>query len=217
MTLPAATGFGWNAIAHRYYDLQTGVFVSKAAVREGLEAVIDSSALNMNAVTQSLIDGNISLAAWQTEMMSQIKLSHVASAALANGGFAQMSQADWGATGQLIREQYDFLRNFAREIADGTQAMDGRALVRSDLYADAANTTYWNMNTRSFTQDGYDEERRILDSDRSTSCDDCIEFADEGWQPIGTLPEPGQDSVCMVRCRCRKAYRISTDPESEIE
>lgn len=211
MTLPGGTGFGWNAVAHRYYDLQSGVFVSYTKVADGLEKMMDASALNMNALTQKLIDGNISLANWQTGMMKEIKNVHVASAALSNGGWAQMSSSDWGATGQLIREQYDYLRNYAKEIADGTQALDGRALVRSDLYADAANGTYWEMSKRSFSADGYDEGRRILEAG-ADHCDDCLEYASEGWMPIDDIPEIG-NSQCLTRCRCEIEFRKSTESE----
>lgn len=207
MTLTSGTGYAWNGT--RYYSLTTGRFVSSQTIAEGLQTMMDVSALRMNALTQQLIDGGISLASWQSGMMEQIKNTHVASAALANGGWSQMTPSDWGATGQLIRQQYDYLRNFAREIANGTQQLDGRALVRSDLYADAANTTYWNMTTRGFIEDEWEEEKRALEPG-AAHCDDCIEYANEGWQPIGTLPEPGDDSQCLKRCRCEKKYRRKT-------
>lgn len=209
--LPQATGYGWNSVAHRYYNLDTGVFVSSTQVSQGLEAVMDASALQMNALTQSLIDGGISLADWQTSMMEQIKLTHTASAALANGGWAQMTPSDWGATGQMIREQYDFLRNYAQEIANGTQPLDGRMLVRSDLYADASNGTFWEMTKRDYLQNGYDEGRRVLEPG-SDHCDDCEEYASEGWMPIDEIPEIG-NSQCLTRCRCEIEFRVSTESE----
>lgn len=125
-----------------------------------------------------------------------------------------MTQADWGATGRLIRDQYDYLRNLSKEIADGTQPLDGRLLVRADLYADASNTTYSTMQTRGFIEQGYDEERRVLETG-ADHCDDCLDYANQGWQPIGTLPEPGQESQCIVRCRCEKEYRRSTESEEQ--
>ena len=206
---PLLTGYGWNGT--RYYDLETGQFVSNAAIRESLESVMDLSALRMNAVTQSLIDGNISLASWQTSMMSEIKISHVTSSVLSQGGWAAMTQSDWGATGQLIRAQYDYLRNFAAEIASGKQPLDGRALVRADLYADAANGTYEEMNRRSAITDGFDEERRILE-DTINACDGCIEQAGLDWQPIGTLDPIGAEE-CATRCRCEFTFRNSETGE----
>lgn len=211
MTIPSAIGYGWNAVAHRYYDLRSGVFVSKAKIAEGLQSMMDASALNMNALTQKLIDGQISLAGWQTGMMKEIKNVHVASAALSNGGWAQMTSSDWGFVGSEIKAQYQYLANYAKEIADGTQALDGRALVRSDLYADAANGTYWEMSKRSFSTDGYDEGRRILEAG-ADHCDDCLEYASEGWMPIDDIPEIG-NSQCLTRCRCEIEFRKSTESE----
>jgi hypothetical protein len=207
--LPQLTGYGWNAAAHRYYNVETGVFVSNAAVRDGLENMMDLSALNMNALTQSLVDGNISLASWQSSMMDEIKASHVAASALANGGWSQMDASDWGFVGQRIREQYDYLRNFAGQIADGTQALDGRALVRSDLYGDSANTTYEAVKTRLFLSEGYEEERTELEPG-ADHCDGCLDRAAQGWQPIGTLSEIG-DEDCQARDRCTKIYRRRTE------
>ena len=207
--LPQLTGYGWNG--SRYYDLETGKFVSSASVHDALETVMDASAIRMNKLTQSLIDGEISLASWQSSMMEQIKVTHVSSAALSQGGWAQMTQSDWGATGQLIRQQYDYLRNYAADIASGKQALDGRALVRSDLYADAANGTFWEMDKRGHLADGYDEGRRVLEPG-ANHCDDCEEYASEGWMPIDEIPEIG-NSQCMTRCRCEIEYRKSGEAE----
>lgn len=212
MTLPQATGFEWVESLHNYRSIETGQIVSRATVTNGLEAMMDASAVNMNTLTQSLIDGNISLASWQSSMMTEIKNTHVASAALSQGGWAQMTPAQWGETGQLIRQQYDYLRDYAKAIADGTQPLDGRALVRSDLYADAANGTYWEIDKRSMIADGYDEARRVLESNDGNNCDGCLEAAAEGWVPIDEVLPIG-DAECQVRCRCEIIYRISSEAE----
>ena len=209
MTLPLGTGFGWNATAHRYYDLTSGQFISSQTLADGLQSMMDTSAVNMNALTQQLIDNQISLSSWQASMMTEIKNTHVASSALANGGWAQMSQSDWGFVGSEIKAQYQYLANYANEIANGTQALDGRALVRSDLYADASNGTYWEMTSRGYMQDGFDEGRRVLESG-ADHCDDCLEYANEGWQPIDDIPEIG-NSQCLTRCRCEIEYRKSSE------
>lgn len=202
--LPELTGYTWNADAKRYRD-DSGKFVSRAAVQEGLENIMDQSALNMNALTQQLIDGKISLASWQSGMLQEIKSVNVAASALANGGWAQMTPSDWGYTGSLIKEQYNYLRNFAEQVASGEQALDGRALVRSDLYGDAANGTYSDMRGRLFIADGYEEEIAVLEPG-ADHCDGCLERAAEGWQPIGTLSDIG-DEDCQARDRCVKRYR----------
>lgn len=212
--MPILPGFGWNAAAKRYYDLDTGVFVSKSAIRTGLENMMDQSALNMNALTQKLVDGGISLADWQSGMMAEIKAAHVSASALANGGWAQMTQSDWGAAGQMIREQYNYLRNFASQIASGEQPLDGRCLVRSDLYGNASNGTYEAMRTRAFLAAGFEEGRRVLETG-ADHCDDCLEYASEGWMPIEDIPEIG-NSQCLTRCRCEIEFRrIGDDGQME--
>lgn len=220
MTLPSiqtstiTSNFGWNETAGRYVDLQTGRFVPFIEVRDALESMMQSARDTMHDLTQQLIDQQISLADWQASMMSEIRLAHTAAGAAANGGWAQMSQADWGATGQLVREQYDFLRNFAGEIADGTQLLDGRALVRADMYGEAARGSFETMQTRyQLINNGMEEEIRILGE--ADHCDGCLEQAALGWQPIGTLDEIGEEE-CLTKCHCTKKYR-KMGPDSEWE
>ena len=210
--LSSNTGYEWVDSLHNYRSIETGQIVSRATVTSGLEAMMDASAVNMNTLTQSLIDNQISLADWQSAMMQEIKLTHTASAALSQGGWAQMTPSQWGETGQLIRQQYDYLRDYAKAIADGTQPLDGRALVRSDLYADAANGTYWEMDKRAMIQDGYDMARRVLEANDGNNCDGCIDAANEGWVPIDEVLPIG-DAECQVRCRCSIEYSISGEAE----
>jgi len=209
---PTTPQFAWNETAGRYVN-SSGKFVKFSDVRDALESVMDASAIRMNNLTQQLIDSQVSLAEWQSGMMEQIKLSHTAAAAASRGGWAQMSQADWGAAGRMVRDQYDFLRNFANQIADGTQALDGRALVRADLYGDAPRGTFEEMRRRYETlMNGMEEERRVLGE--ADHCEDCLDAAAEGWQPIGSLPAIG-DSVCLTRCHCKFAYR-KVGPDGEF-
>lgn len=203
--------YGWNEAAGRYVNLDTGRFISSSAVRDALESVMDASALNMNAISQQLIGNEISLAQWQSGMMQQVKLAHTAAAASANGGFAQMTQSDWGFAGRLIRTQYEYLHNFAGQIASGEQQLNGQVLVRADMYGQAARGTYEAQRQRLEVANGMEEERRILEKD-GANCEDCLAAADEGWQPIGTLPQIG-DSACLTNCRCNFEYRKIEDGE----
>jgi len=196
---------GWNESAGRYVELSTGRFVPFSTVRDSLDVVAEASGARMNTLTQSLVNEEISLAEWQVGMMEQIKISHTAAAASARGGWAQMSQADWGATGRLIRAQYDFLRNFANEIASGKQALDGRALFRANLYAQAARGTFEEIRRRyERLMNGMEEERRVLGE--ADHCNGCLAQAELGFQPIGTL-EPIGSQECVTNCHCTFIYR----------
>jgi len=206
--------FGWNEKAGRYVDLESGRFVKFLEVREALESVMEASRESIHALTEQLIEQGISLAEWQSGMMEQVKLAHVAAGAAANGGWAQMSPSDWGAVGQLVREQYDFLRNFASQIADGTQLLNGQALVRADMYGEAARGTFETMQTRyQLIYNGMEEEIRLLGE--ADHCDGCLDQAALGWQPIGTLDEIGEEE-CLTKCHCTKKYR-KIGPDGEWE
>lgn len=204
---PSLTGYGWNGT--RYYDLDTGQFVSNADVLGALESVIDQSALNMNALSLQLQNGEISIASWQSSMMQEIKISHLASTTAANGGWAQMTQADWGFAGSQIKEQYRYLNNFAQQIANGEQPLDGRFMVRTDLYGDASRDSYEAQRFRLMEQSGFEEELWELDPS-ADHCDGCLEQAGKGWVPLGELDNIG-DEDCQVRCRCTKRYRRLTE------
>lgn len=219
MTFPSiqtstiTSDYGWNEAAGRYIDLSSGRFVPALEVRDALESVIDASSVRINLLAESLVDGRISLAEWQSGMLEQVKLAHVASAASARGGWAQMSQSDWGAAGQLIRTQYDYLRNFSNQIANGEQLLNGSALVRAGMYGDAARCTFEETRRRyEKLMNGMELERRVLGE--SDHCEDCLDAADEGWQPIGILPAIG-DSVCLTNCHC--SFEFSTADAANIE
>lgn len=201
--------YAWNGT--RYYDRDTGRFISSSKVRDALESVMEQSALNMNALSQQLIDGNISLAGWQSSMMQQIKLAHTAGAAAAQGGFAQMSQSDWGFAGRLIRTQYEFLDKFAGQIASGEQQLNGQVLFRADLYGQAPRGTYEAQRQRLEVANGMEEEINDLEKD-GANCEGCLAQAEMGWVPVGTL-DPIGSQECNNNCRCERRYRKIEDGE----
>ncbi len=196
--------YGWNETSSRYYNLATGQFVSFIEVRNALEFNITASQIQMHSLTEQLIARTISLEQWQIGMAQEIKIAHTSAAAAARGGWAQMTQADWGAVGQQLRVQYEFLRNFANEISNGTQLLNGSALVRADLYGQAARGTFEEMRRRmEEIINGMEEE--IRDLGEADHCVDCLAAAGH-WAPIGTLPKIGE-SVCIVNCHCRFRFR----------
>ncbi|HYW90328.1 MAG TPA: hypothetical protein VFB50_21330, partial [Chloroflexota bacterium] len=118
--------FLWSEQAQRYRDQASGRFVSSGSVNGAVDQVVDAAGLRMRDLSAQLQVGDISLADWQSRMATEMKLLHTGAAAVGRGGWAQMTQADWGWTGQRLRVQYGFLRNFAHDVATGKQPMDGR-------------------------------------------------------------------------------------------
>lgn len=55
-------------------------------------------------------------------------------------------------------------------------------------------------------EQGHKEMIRLAKKDKKT-CKDCKDYEKLGWQPIGSLPLPGQKCRCYDRCRCLVDYR----------
>jgi len=53
---------------------------------------------------------------------------------------------------------------------------------------------------------GYKEMRRVTQKDKRV-CPECVNFEQQGWKQIGSLPSPGVDCRCYDRCRCSIEYR----------
>ena len=207
---PLTPPYRWNEAARRYIG-PGGRFVPQSAIRGALETVIDASKGGIRELSEALQAGRVTLAEWQLGMARQIKLIHTASGALAQGGWAQMSQADWGSTGQLLRQQYAWLNNFAAEVGDGSQPLNGNFLRRANMYGDAGRGTYERQRQRLHRDQGYVEEMRVLAP--VDNCEDCVDWAGH-WAPLGSLP-PLFASVCRTNCHCIFWFRTADGVVSE--
>ena len=197
--------FRWNPAlgqTGRYID-KRGRAVAQSRVIGDLENVTTGLRAEMLDLSRQLQSQTISLAEWQVGMRDKVKIIHNAHAAAQSGGWAQMTQGDWGAVGAITKKQYAFLQNFAIQIENGLP-LGGNFLRRSMMYADAARGTGQDMLRRKAGQNGFTEERRILNP--ADHCPDCVEFAARGWQPLGSLPRIS-DSICRTNCKCEFEFR----------
>lgn len=206
-----AEPYRWDA-ASRRYRAPSGRFVSDEGLVRELDSYIASSSDRVASLTQQLQSGSMDLAEWQDQMMREIKALHMNASTLAHGGRSQMSQADYGRAGRLIRDQYDFFRAWARDIASGVAPTDGRMIARSRLYANAARATFENVRARDQRNAGVRFERNILHP--GESCAGCIAESGRGWVEIGTLTPIGHRVPCRVNCRCSISYSNSREAEA---
>lgn len=200
--------FLYDPARRLYKSLRTGRYLTVKEVRAVVDAVIDGYQADIVAIAARLQAGELGLSEWQVQTAQAIKALHVATAVAANGGFNNMSPADWGYVGSAVKKQYAFLQGFADDIASGKQLVQsGSLLARTKLYAQAARGTYTQMERRREKFAGQTEERRVLGA--ADHCPDCVALANKGWQPIGTLPAIGQDSICLANCHCEFDYQIN--------
>jgi hypothetical protein len=164
---------------------------------------------NIAALTQRMLDGKLSLSEWQIRMGTSLKESHIINMLIGRGGRGAATLSDYGRVGNILRwDEYRHLQMFAEEIKAGSLS-DAQILARVKMYANSTKKSYWIGRDGAMLDAGFTTERRILHP--AEHCPDCIGYAEQGWMPIGTLPEPGEGSVCLSNCQCTKEYRRGLD------
>src|SRR5262245_19832743 len=76
--------FQWSKSKRRY--MNGGRVVSDQKVRDWAQSAIDTAKERIASITQDLIDGKITGAAWVKAMKAEIAAAHEAMIKLANGG-----------------------------------------------------------------------------------------------------------------------------------
>lgn len=197
-------GYSWDT-RYRRYRGPSGRFVSNVEIRRALDVTLQNTTNRIRDVARDLQAGRITLRAWELETRRLVKDVQLYSVALAKGGWANMTPADYGRVGQLTRAQYDRLWGFAQEIQSGSVPMDGRFLVRAGLYAQSGRAAYEAQRVIEDRAAGLTEERNILagrDHCTTSTRPGCVDETRRGWQPLGTLSVPGT-RTCLGNCRCR--------------
>jgi hypothetical protein len=213
--MPDLPAYTWASNERQFRDA-SGRFVSRAEVRGALDSYLDTVTAEIRDVTQSLVDGSISIEDWHLRMERAIKEAHTSAGAIAAGGWNQATSADWAQVGRKVKFQYQHLRDFARELENGLPLGPG-IVSRAEMYGISATGTYEAVLRNGDLANGYDLERRILHSERS--CTECVRYAAMDWQPAGVLPGIGEQCSCMSNCRCtfdRQRSRPRARRKSEL-
>ena len=196
--------FEWNERSQRYVNAVSKRYVSREQVRQALDIALDRSRNEVARLSRELVAGRVNLADWQTQVAREVKSMHMASAALAAGGWAQMTPQMTGRTGRIIRDEYAYLANFAQQIKSGQQRLDGSLVTRANLYAQAPRGTYHAIEERGMQAQGKTECRNVLGP--ADHCEGCLTETSKGWVSIGALVPIGS-RLCLANCRCSISYR----------
>lgn len=175
-------------------------------VRAELDAYLANSAEPVIALQDALRNGAINIADWQTAMREQIKNAHINAIAESVGGYQNMTPADYGRAGQIIREQYGYLRDFADEIVSGKQRLDGTLNRRAKMYVDAARESYYKSINAKVQAGGITHICSVLNP--ADHCQECIAL-DGRWYEINdpTYNPPG-NRICRKNCKCSEKYGV---------
>jgi hypothetical protein len=198
-------------VSGRYRDTSTGRYVQGATVRRELDRYLDT-ADPAKALAEALRGRQLSVADWEVAMRRHVKNTHLNAIALERGGWANMTPADYGRAGQIIREQYGYLRGFAADIASGKQRLDGTLGVRAKLYSQAGRNSYYRSKAANMS-DKVTHQMSVRSA--RDSCRQCLDLDRKVFRiDDASFPLPGR-RVCNHNCQCHIAYlTLGSDGES---
>jgi hypothetical protein len=197
----------YSLSAKRYRDTTTGRFVSQASIEKLREDFVAARQDVVRDLVAQLEAGDITVQEWLSAMRDEVKLAHIGQYLFGRGGRNAMTDDDWAAVSDRVRQQFEPLQTFAEQVAAGTQSADQIA-NRSANYIDTSRASYaeghavahgWPdlpaypadgstqcyANCRCFwtvepVEGGWDCTWNLGEADH---CDDCIERSEE-WAPL---------------------------------
>lgn len=195
--------YGWDPVTIRYRDPVTGRYITRDAVRQVMDELITKSQQRITTASDALRSHQLSLLEWRDIMRTEIKNIHLASEALASGGWAQLDAGAFGRVGARVKTQYQYLENFMRQVLDGTQRTDGTFFNRARQYVASARPAFHESMLEGARAAGYRFERNILHP--AEHCTECLDMSALGKVPLGTLIPIGS-RICRGNDRCSIRY-----------
>lgn len=190
--------------AGQYRDA-SGRFVRREKVLIAVEQENARTQIRLQALTRSLISGNLSLPEWEMQFARDLKNAHLRLAMLAAGGKERMTQAHYGAVGYELKRQYAFLDKFAHDLAAG-KLTPKQAIARASSYGQSGKIAFHRAEKIARKREGFNVAKRLLDP-QAQHCNSCIAHQRSQWIPIDQIVEPGTRCECQNNCRCRVIYQ----------
>lgn len=198
----------------RYRDTTTGRFVSRSRIQTISVAAVEARIeANIVPLAERVASGGMTPQQFKAAMREEIKRAYLLQYELAVGGKAQMTQADYGRLGAMLKKQYGtgkFLDGFIDDIRDGNKSA-AYIRNRAALYIRSSRQAYHRADRQLQIANGKNEVR--WQTTAAESCETCLAFEALGWQPIGptwpykyeganSFPQSGLTD-CRTNCRCK--------------
>jgi hypothetical protein len=194
--------FRWNTRAQRYIA-PNGRFVSRKTVLMAAERVSVGLYGDMSSLTAALRSGYATVAEWQLGMARLVRTNHLAAAAAAAGGVAQLDEGARNLVQKKIETQLGHLEKFAKQVETGRQPLGGQFDLRVKMYSNSARGTGHTIARQVAITAGVEMARNVLGD--AEHCSDCLDESAKGTVPIDELSEPGTRQ-CLVNCQCTIEY-----------
>ena len=163
----------WDPRAKRYRNTKTGQFIGIEQMNNLRQDFFYMQKQRVASLTTQYNNAEINLHQFESQVKTIIKETYIDMYAMAKGGRNNLTQADWGRIGAMLKQQYGqngYLANFMRQIANG-QLSEAQIVARMNMYINSANEAMW----RGYASD----------------------------LPIDLPAYPGDGStVCLTNCQC---------------
>lgn len=104
-------------------------------------AAVNQSMAGVDGLCAKLFADKSDVNGWAAGMRQAVKDAYTQQYMLGRGGREAMTQADWGALGNMLRDQYRYLDGFANDIRMG-RLSEGQIRMRAKMYIDSAVEAY---------------------------------------------------------------------------
>jgi hypothetical protein len=112
------------------------------------DVFVERQKAQTSALASRLVNDEITRAEWVKGMRDVIKQTYIDQYVMAKGGRGNLTQADYGRIGAMVKEQYKFLQGFERDIKNGKMT-GGQIAVRSSLYVDSSTQAFERSRAES--------------------------------------------------------------------
>src|SRR5262245_28795338 len=195
-----AEEYAWNPQTGKY-EKQNGREVSYAQIQNMVSSLQRQTTRTLQDQLNMLADRTITFQQWERRARDTITHANVAAAALAVGGWENITSDIERMVNERIRTQMEFFQGFRDVVSDvpRDERDNPRDIHRAGMYGSSVNGTFAQANRDYWSSIGADEEINILGVVLKSHCSECPELSDREWVPIGTLPLVGERE-CFANC-----------------
>lgn len=184
----------------RYRNVTTGRLISSNAIEKLISDRVSTLNKDLESINELLLEGKLSLKNWEKQIVANLKTLVIQQFILGRGGASNTTESDRTLINKLLREEFDYLSNFASDLTEATMSV-AQVKNRLSLYADKTRFFYDKGRETSHEREEFLYCRRLLGR-RSRSCPDCIRYAGLGIVPLYTVPLPREKCACGSSCNC---------------
>lgn len=143
--------FTYDTTTHAFRG-EDGFTISPEQIAEWRAEGQDDLEEKIAALTSRLVRGEITIQYWEIQIQTMMRNAMITAFLLGIGGVNNWNRADKEALGAILSSQYEYLRNFARDIANGNLS-EAAARARANMYIRAAQRSISEATAREWGVD----------------------------------------------------------------